>query len=432
MNRECEGFAYRDGQLYCEDTAVEDICERYGTPLYLYSHAALTGRFRRLRSAFSGTDTALCYSVKSNSNIAVIRALAREGAGADIVSGGELRRALLAGVDPQKIVFAGVGKTEAEIADALDAGILAFAAESEPEAHAIARVAERKGKTAPITLRINPDVDAKTHRHTSTGKKGAKFGVDIDAAPQLFKELQTLKRLDLCGVHIHLGSPVTALDAYRSAAQKAERLIQQLRTAGVHSLRLLNMGGGLPIVYKDETELPIDEYARIMTETAERTGCRLALEPGRYISGNAGILCARVLYRKEAGHKTFLIVDGAMNDLIRPAFYGSWHNILPTAQQGRPLETVDVVGPVCESGDFFAKDREIPRAEAGETLAVFSAGAYGFVMSSNYNSRPRAAEAMVVGAEAHLIRERESLEDLTRGETIPEILNRSAANGEGL
>lgn len=422
MREAFEGFAYRNGELYCDDAPVAEICERYGTPLYIYSHAALTGRFQRLREAFSGVDATICYSVKSNSNIAVIRALAQEGAGADIVSVGELRRALSAGVDPQKIVFAGVGKTEAEIAEALDISILAFAVESAPEAYAVGRAAEKAGKRAPITLRINPDVDAKTHRHTTTGKKGVKFGVDIDAAPRLFKELENHAHLDVCGAHIHLGSPVTTIEAYESAMDKAVALIAKLRKNGSRSLRLLNMGGGLPIVYKDETELDLNEYARVMMDGAAKAECRLALEPGRYISGNSGILCARVLYRKETGHKTFIIIDGAMNDLIRPSFYGSWHEIRPVELRGREIETVDVVGPICESGDFLAKERSLPRMEAGETLAVFSAGAYGFVMSSNYNSRPRAAEAMTIGGEGLLIRERETLDDLTRGERIPEIL----------
>ena len=242
MNEAFEGFAYREGELHCGDAPIEELCDRFGAPLYVYSHAALTGRFRRLREAFSEVDAAICYSVKSNSNIAVIRALAREGAGADIVSVGELRRALSAGVDPNKIVFAGVGKTEAEMAEALDAGILAFAVESAPEAYAVGRVAEKAGKRAPITLRINPDVDPKTHKHTTTGKKGAKFGVDIDAAPRLFKELARHSHLDMCGAHIHLGSPVTTIEAYQAAMDKAVALIEQLRASGISSLRLLNMG----------------------------------------------------------------------------------------------------------------------------------------------------------------------------------------------
>ena len=417
-----EGFHYRDGDLYCEDVHIGDLCAKHGTPLYVYSHAALTGQYTALAEAFEGSDPAICYSVKSNSNIAVVRSLARLGAGADIVSGGEMHRALKAGVPPEMLVYAGVGKTDREIGDALAAGILLFNIESVPEAYAIDRVARGMGVTAPVALRVNPDVDAQTHRHTTTGKKGTKFGVDIDRAVSVYKELNELPNLDLCGVHVHLGSPVTTLSAYEVALDRVAALVRSLRDVGIASVRMLNVGGGLGIAYRDETPIDVGEYAACLRRHADDLNCRLILEPGRFISGASGIMCTQVVYRKEAGHKTFIIVDGAMNDLIRPALYDGYHAIRPVVGAGRDTETVDVVGPVCESGDFLAKDRDMERAEQGDVLAVFSAGAYGFVMSSNYNSRPRAAEVLVMGAAASVVRERETVEDLTRGESIPPAL----------
>ncbi len=422
MSERPEAFHYRDGNLYCEDVSVADLCAEHGTPLYIYSHTALVGQYEALANAFGDMDLVICYSVKSNSNLAVVRSLARLGSGADIVSGGELRRAVKAGVPADRLVFAGVGKTEPEIADALAAGILLFNIESVPEAHAIDRVAARMGVTAPVALRVNPDVDAQTHRHTTTGKKGTKFGVDIDRALDAYKELNELANLDLCGVHVHLGSPVTTLGAYDEALTRIGGLISSLRDVGIDSVRMLNFGGGLPIVYRDEATIDLADYASCLRRHADALGCRLILEPGRFISGNSGIMCAQVVYRKEAGHKTFIIVDGAMNDLIRPAFYESYHAIRPVSGAGRDTETVDVVGPVCESGDFLAKDREMERLDEGDMLAVFSAGAYGFVMSSNYNSRPRAAEVLVMGDQASVVRERETAEDLFRGESIPSAL----------
>ena len=422
MSDRADAFHYRSGDLYCEDVSVEALCAKHGTPLYIYSHAALTGQYVALADAFDDSGTVICYSVKSNSNLAVVRSLARLGSGADIVSGGELQRALKAGVPSDKLVFAGVGKTDTEIADALAAGILLFNIESVPEGHAIDRVAAEMGLTAPVALRVNPDVDAQTHRHTTTGRKGNKFGVDIDRALDAYKELSELANLDLCGVHVHLGSPVTTLAAYDEAFARIGNLVSSLRDVGIDSVRMLNCGGGLPIVYQDEATIDVADYAACLRNHADALACQLILEPGRFISGNSGIMCARVVYRKEAGHKTFIIIDGAMNDLIRPAFYESYHAIRPVSRADRARETVDVVGPVCESGDFLAKDREMERLEQGDMLAVFSAGAYGFVMSSNYNSRPRAAEVLVMGDEASVVRERETVDDLLRGESIPAAL----------
>ena len=422
MTDRAEAFHYRDGDLYCEDMPVGDLCAEHGTPLYIYSHAALTGQYKALADAFKRCDPVICYSVKSNSNLAVVRSLARLGSGADIVSGGELHRALKAGVPSDKLVFAGVGKTDREIGDALAAGILLFNIESVPEAYAIDRVARGMGVVAPVALRVNPDVDAQTHRHTTTGKKGTKFGVDIDRAVAVYKELNELPSLDLCGVHVHLGSPVTTLAAYEDALDRVVTLVESLRDVGITSVRMLNLGGGLGIVYRDEATVDVEEYAACLRRHAEALDCQLILEPGRFISGNSGVMCTQVVYRKEAGHKTFVIVDGAMNDLIRPAFYDGYHAIRPVTGAGRGTETVDVVGPVCESGDFLAKDRHMERVDEGDVLAVFSAGAYGFVMSSNYNSRPRAAEVLVMGDTASVVRERETVEDLTRGESIPDAL----------
>ncbi|MDA1192490.1 MAG: diaminopimelate decarboxylase [Candidatus Poribacteria bacterium] len=422
MTHDTDGFSYRDGELYCEDVRVQDLCEQHGTPLYIYSHDAFVRRFKEIDDAFKGTPLVIAYAMKSNSNLAILRAMARHGAGADIVSGGELFRALKAGVDPKKIVFAGVGKSDDEISDALDAGILLFNVESVAEAHAISRVAQRKGVDAPIALRINPDVDAKTHQYTTTGKKGTKFGVDLDVAIEAYEEMRGLPNLDICAVHAHIGSPVRSIDAYEEALKRLVDLIDNLRALNF-DIRLLNFGGGLPILYKDdETAFHPDEYAARVKPLVQRTGCVLILEPGRFISGNSGILCTRVMFRKETDHKTFVIVDGAMNDLIRPALYDGYHRIHPVIEKSDERETVDVVGPVCESGDFLAKGREIMRAEQGEYLAVFSAGAYGFAMASNYNSRPRTPEIMVVGDATHVIRERESYEDLIRGESIPDFL----------
>jgi diaminopimelate decarboxylase len=416
-----EAFAYRDGELYAEDVPVGRLCEEHGTPLYIYSRAAAVAAFRAMDEVFADLDHLTCYSVKSNANLAVLRALAASGAGADVVSGGELFRALRAGIDPRRTVFAGVGKTRQEIGDALDAGILLFNVESMPEAHAIESVAASRHTRAPVALRVNPDVDPDTHEHITTGKKGTKFGMDLGRAVEHFKEAATLPHLDVRGVHAHIGSQITDVEPFRAAMELLVQLVEALRNNGL-TIEFLNIGGGLGIAYRDETPVEPAAYAAAIRPLARACGCRLILEPGRFVTGNAGILCATALYRKETDSKRFLIVDAAMNDLVRPALYDSWHRILPVRESGRDVEVVDVVGPVCEAGDFLAKEREIPRVEEGELVAVFSAGAYGFVMASNYNARPRAAEVLVAGERAHLVRRRETYEDLVRGEVIPEGL----------
>ncbi|MBM3213717.1 diaminopimelate decarboxylase [Candidatus Poribacteria bacterium] len=421
MGQTNDVFTYRDGKLFCEDVSVEDLCAQHGTPLYIYSHAAFVSRFRDFQKAFAGIDPLICFAMKSNGNLAVLRALAREGAGADIVSGGELFRALRAGIDASKIVYAGPGKSCDEVRAALTAGVYMLNVESLAEAMLIDSVAGELGVRAPVALRVNPDVDARTHAHTTTGKKGNKFGIDLDVAIRSFEAAAAMPHLDVCGVHAHIGSPVMQLEPFEQAMARIVELIGLLRTRGIGITRL-DFGGGLGIAYRDETPAPPSEYAERLIPLIRQSGCRLLLEPGRYISGNSGILCTRVLYRKETDTKTFVIVNGAMTDLIRPALYDSFHRIHPVVDRSADTETVDVVGPVCESGDFLAKNRELPRVDAGDYLAVFSAGAYGFAMSSNYNARPRAAEVLVSVDRAHVVRARETYDDLIRGESIPDFL----------
>jgi len=417
-------FCYREGQLFCEDVSVASLAERFGTPLYVYSQTAVLDRLHTLRAAFAEVEPLLCYSVKSNSNLGLLKVLASHGSGFDVVSGGELYRVQLAGGELGQTVFAGVGKTDEEIRAGLDARVLMFNIESEGELEAVARVAAEEGKVAPIALRVNPDVDPKTHRYTSTGKKESKFGMDIDRALAVAKSAAGMPGLRMIGMHMHIGSQITTAEPYAGAVGKGVEVIAGMRKLG-HPLTWWNMGGGFGINYKGREARPIAEFARAIVPGVKATGCRLALEPGRWVVGNAGILVSRVLFTKQSGDKRFLIQDAAMNDLIRPALYESFHRIWPVAvPAGLPAppedfeaaipgtEPWDVVGPVCESGDFLAKDRALPPLSRGALLAVFSAGAYGMVMSSNYNTRPRAAEVLVAGAESRLVRRRETYDDL--------------------
>ncbi len=417
-------FHYRDRDLYCEDARVADLAEQFGTPLYLYSTATLLHHLKLLQESFAAVDPLVCYSVKANSNLGILKLLGGHGSGFDVVSGGELYRVQAAGGDPGKTVFAGVGKTDAEIADALKAGVLMFNVESEAEFFAIARVAQNLGVEAPIAPRINPDVDPKTHRYISTGKKESKFGMDIDRGLRLAETARATPGVRIIGMHMHIGSQITTSEPYSGAVAKGVEIVGQLRAMG-HPVTWYNMGGGFGINYRGTEARPIAEFARAIVPGIQATGCRLALEPGRVIAGNAGILVSRVLYTKQSGEKRFLIQDAAMNDLIRPALYESFHRIWPaTVPPGLPAppsdyeapipgtEPWDVVGPVCESGDFLAKDRALPPLDRGDLLATFSAGAYGMVMASNYNTRPRAAEVLVEGASARLVRRRETLDDL--------------------
>jgi diaminopimelate decarboxylase len=423
-----EPFHYRDGQLYCEDIPVAELADRFGTPLYVYSQGAILGTLKALQTAFSEVDPLICYSVKANSNLGILKVLAEHGSGFDVVSAGELYRVGLAGGEAGKTVFAGVGKTDAEIAAGLDAGVLMFNVESEAELDAIARVAAAKNTVAPIALRVNPDVDPRTHRYISTGKKESKFGMDIERALRVAETAASTTGVRMIGIHMHIGSQITSIEPYVGAVAKGVDLIGRLRNLG-HPIAWYNMGGGYGIAYRGPEAKPIEQFAGAILPGIKAAGCRLAIEPGRVIAGNAGILVSRVLYTKESGDKRFLIQDAAMNDLIRPALYESFHRIWPVAvPAGSPAppddfeaaiagtEPWDVVGPVCESGDFLAKDRALPRLDRGDLLAIFSAGAYGMVMASNYNTRPRAAEILVAGDHPRLVRRRETYEDLVRQE----------------
>ena len=414
-------FQYRDQALFCEEIPVEQIAREVGTPFYLYSHRTLRHHFRVFDSAFEEIPHIVCFSAKSNPNTSILHLFAREGGGIDIVSGGELYRALKAGVDPGKVVYSGVGKRDDEIDYALKTGILMFNVESVQELESINRRAEMMGVRAGVGLRVNPDVDPDTHPHISTGLKENKFGIDIKAAITAYRNADVLKHLDIKGVSCHIGSQVTKVSPFIDALKRLKELIRQLRSEGI-SVRYLDLGGGLGITYDRETPPQPSEYARAIIDASRDLDCTFIFEPGRVIVGNAGILVTRVLYTKENEGKRFLIVDAGMNDLVRPSLYGSYHQILPVIQRNREETVADVVGPICESGDFLAKERRIPALDRGETLAVMSAGAYGFAMSSNYNSRPRVPEILVRGDRWYVIRQRESYEDLIHGEKIPDFM----------
>jgi len=423
-----EPFPYRDRQLYCEDVPVAELAARYGTPLYVYSQSAILETLNSLRSAFADVDPLVCYSVKANSNLGILKVMAEHGSGFDVVSGGELHRVKLAGGDPERTVFAGVGKTDDEIVAGLEAGVLMFNVESEGELEAITRVAAAMNRVAPIALRVNPDVDPRTHRYTSTGKKESKFGMDIERSLRVAEAALAMSSVRMIGMHMHIGSQITTTEPYAGAVAKGVEVIGQLRRMG-HPIGWYNMGGGFGIAYKKSEARSIAEFAAAILPGVKATECRLAIEPGRVIAGNAGILVSRVLYTKQSGDKRFLIQDAAMNDLIRPALYESFHRIWPVvAAPGLPAppedfeaaipgtEPWDVVGPVCESGDFLAKDRSLPQLDRGDLIAIFSAGAYGMVMASNYNTRPRAAEVLVALRQSRLVRRRETYEDLVSQE----------------
>jgi diaminopimelate decarboxylase len=414
-------FEYKNRQLYCEGVAIETIAEKVGTPFYLYSYNTLVRHFTVFDQAFSGIPHLVCYSAKANSNLALLRLFTHLGGGVDIVSGGELYRALKGGADPKKIVYSGVGKRVDEIEYALNTGILMFNVESSQELQTINEVAGRIGKKAPIAIRVNPDIDPKTHPYISTGLKKNKFGIDILRAPMAYQTASQLPNLRVIGIDCHIGSQLVEVEPIVEALKKLKRLVEDLRKEGME-IQYLDLGGGLGITYVDEEPPHPVEYASNILEEAKGFGCTLILEPGRVIVGNAGILIAKVLYFKENEEKKFVIIDAGMNDLVRPSYYGSFHQLLPVKQNDRGEIVADVVGPVCESSDFIAKDRRIPRVVPGELVAVMSAGAYGFSMSTNYNSRPRVAEVIVRDDQMFVIRQRENYEDLIRGEVIPEFL----------
>ena len=426
-------FKYRNGELYCEDVPAERIAREVGTPAYVYSKATLLHHYHQLADAFKPLNATICYSVKSCGNLNILKLLAAEGCGFDVTSGGELFRALQAGGDPKKMIYAGVGKTDQEIADGINAGIAAFNLESEEEIENVDRVAGSIGKKAIGAIRINPDVDpgAKTHAKTTTGKKETKFGVDIERAERVFEQYRGLKNLRIGGVHIHIGSPIYDVQPYVDAVKKMTALIDRLTERG-HKIEWFDVGGGFGVNYeRPEQAHPVSEHAAALIPLLQGKPYKIAFEPGRYIAGNAGILLTRVLYRKTGGEKRFVIVDAGMNDLIRPTLYEAYHHIWPAkvdAQNLNPTrnrdfaitggETVDVVGPICESGDYLAKDRQLPPTQRGDLLAVFTAGAYGFAMSSNYNNRPRVPEVLVDGDGFKIIRKRETLEDLVALERV--------------
>jgi diaminopimelate decarboxylase len=421
-------FHYHERVLHCEDVPVPDLAATYGTPLYVYSRATLLHHLSQLQKAFAAVEPLICYSVKVNGNLHIARLMSEHGAGIDVTSRGELFRALKAGCSPDKIVFAGVGKTDEEIRYALDSNIFLFDVESEEELYNLAAIAKQMGKTAPVALRVNPDLPPKTHVKTDTSVKGVKFGFDIETILEVARGVVDHRHVRVLGLHMHLGSPILSTLPYQQGVEKGLALIEQLRKQG-HPISVLNMGGGFGIHYRKQEAQPASAFAEVIVPAVKKSGCRLVLEPGRFIVGNAGMLVSRVLYNKESGGKHFLIQDAAMNDLIRPTLYDSFHRIWPVVPpEGFPAppedyevdipgtRKTDVVGPVCESGDFFAKDRRLPPVERGDLLATFSAGAYGMAMSSNYNSRLRAAEVLVDGQSHRLIRRRETLDDLVRTE----------------
>jgi len=414
-------FHYKGDDLYCEEVPVSRVAEEVGTPLYLYSTATLERHYHAFEEALRETDHLVCYSVKANSNLALLSLFARLGSGFDIVSGGELFRTLKGGGNPGRIVFSGVGKTEEEIENALYAGILMFNVESIQELHEIDRIAGSMRKTARISFRVNPDVDPRTHPYIATGLKKSKFGIPIEEAGEAYRLARTLPHVETVGVDCHIGSQLTELSPFEDALNRLRELINSLREDGF-TIRYLDLGGGLGINYDEEEPPHPTEYGKMLIEKTRGLNCTLIFEPGRVIAGNAGALITRVLYTKENLGKNFTIVDAGMNDLIRPSLYGAYHNILPVHRRISEKAAADVVGPICESGDFMAQDREIQPSSRGDLLSVMSVGAYGFVMSSNYNSRPRAAEVLVSEDRFYVVRARETLEDLIHGESIPDFL----------
>ncbi|MCY2967436.1 MAG: diaminopimelate decarboxylase, partial [Planctomycetota bacterium] len=414
-------FHYKNNELYCEETGVADLAAQYGTPLWIYSKRTLLHHLNQIQQAFAAVEPVICYSVKANSNLGILKVMNDAGSSFDVVSGGELYRVKQAGADTSKVVFAGVGKTDEEIRFALENNVLMFNVESEAELDAIANVAQSLGKVGPVALRLNPDIDAKTHAKTTTGKKGNKFGMDIERAEQLAEKVLADKRLSLRGIHMHLGSPILTTEPYAQAVVKAAEVVAKFRARG-HDTRWINLGGGFGINYRKQEALPASAYANVIVPTVQKAECRLALEPGRFIVGNSGILVSQVIFTKREGGKLFVIQDAAMNDLVRPAMYDAFHRIWPVNATVPPpedyeveipgCEATDVVGPICESGDYLAKGRSLPPMQRGDLMCTFSAGAYGMAMSSNYNSRPKACEVLVDGTSHRLVRRRETYEDL--------------------
>jgi len=413
-------FKFKNGELYCEDAAVSRIADDVGTPLYLYSHHTVVDHFTKIQRAFAPIHPLICFAMKSNDNLAVLKTMADLGAGFDVVSLGELKKALLL-VDPKKIVFASVGKTENEIAFAIHANILLFNVESVPELEEINRIAQNMNKKVQVALRINPDVEAATHDKITTGTLKKKFGIDLASTKKTLRNRHRYPYVDITGLHIHIGSQIITSKPFIEAMTKVTEFVEQLRAQNIN-IEYLDIGGGLGIIYKDEKPQTAQVFADAVLPYLVKMSLRIIMEPGRFIVGNAGIFVTKVLYLKDNGFKKFVIVDGGMNDLIRPALYDAYHEIVPVQMTKAKKIKVDVVGPICESADFFAKERLLPQVKKGDLLAVMSAGAYGYVMSSNYNIRCRPPEVMVKGSNYAVTKERETYDDLFKGEKIPEFL----------
>ncbi|MDP2921428.1 MAG: diaminopimelate decarboxylase [Candidatus Omnitrophota bacterium] len=413
-------FNYRHNNLYCESVAVEELARKYGTPLYVYSRNTLVSHFRKIKEAFRPINPLICFSMKANPNQSILRILVREGSGLDIVSGGELYRALRTGVSSRKIVYAGVGKTEKEIELAIRHRIFLFNAESIPELELVNKIAGRLGIRQKAAIRINPDIKAKTHKYITTGHGDNKFGVDFDTARKIFLDRRKYKNLNISGIHMHIGSQIVEAEPFVRALKRLTGFVKYLEARGVN-IRWVNIGGGLGIIYSRERPQTAREYAKEVLPILRKLKANIILEPGRFIVGNAGLLVTRVQYIKETPNKRFAIVDAGMNDLIRPSLYGAYHEILPVRSPSysgsKKIRVYDVVGPICESGDFLGKGRKFIELKQRDLLGVMGAGAYGFSMSSNYNSRPRPSEVMVDGSAVKLIRRRETYEDLIRAET---------------
>lgn len=417
-------FKYKNNQLFCESVKVSALAKKVATPFYLYSRKTLIDHFRKLKKAFQSLEPLICYSMKANSSLAICRALVKEGAGLDIVSGGELFKALRVGCPAKRIVYASVGKTEEEIFEAIRRGILFFNVESVPELELINRASRKLNRITQVAIRINPDVEPGTHQYITTGKLTNKFGMDFLTARKIFAQRRRLKNLNINGLHMHIGSQIIAGKPFLDAIRRVVQFIDHLRFLGIR-IEYLNIGGGLGIIYKDEKPQTAAEFAQAVLPILRKTGLKIILEPGRFIAGNAGILVTKILYIKKTKAKTFVIVDAGMNDLIRPALYDAYHEILPLEHRASSIEDrekVDIVGPICESADFFAKERIMPRLKEGDYLAIMGAGAYGFSMSSNYNCRCRLPEVMVIKNKYFITRKRETYKDLIRSEAIPQAL----------
>lgn len=415
-------FHYKNNLLYCENIRVDRIIKELGTPCYIYSYHAFVEQFERIRKTFAPVDPLICFAMKANDNLAVVKTLVNQGAGCDIVSGGELIKALKAKADPKKIVFASVGKTEAEITDALNAGILLFNVESQPELDEINRLAKKLKKQAGVALRVNPDVEAATHDRITTGTLNKKFGLDLATAKAILMNQKAWPHVEISGIHMHIGSQIKTAAPYVEAMNRILAFLNELKTAGV-TLKYFDMGGGFGISYDENHPEHIEDFAKALLPLLKQTGLKIIMEPGRFIAGNSGIFITETLYVKDNGVKKFIIVDAGMNDLPRPSLYDAHHEIIPVKNNpAAHTDTFDVVGPICESGDFFAKKRLMPLVKHGDLLAIKSAGAYCYVMGSNYNVRGRAPEVMVKGNKFSVIKKRETIKDLMKGETIPEFL----------